>query len=69
MSVNNGEKGVPSVINNLATFESNFEDKWDLSDTGSTIASSRKQHSRSSRKSDLSPKTRRSGKSDNSDFS
>ncbi len=58
MSVNNGEKGVPSVINNLATFESNFEDKWDLSDIGSTIASLRKQQSRSSCKSDPSPRTK-----------
>jgi hypothetical protein len=57
MSVKNGGKGVPSVIN--TTFESNFEGKWDLSDIGSTIASLRKQQSRrSSRKSDPSPRTK-----------
>jgi hypothetical protein len=40
-----------------------------LSETGSTLASSGKKQSSSSRKSDLSPKTRRSGKSNNNDFS
>ncbi len=69
MSVKNGGKCVPSVINNLVEFESDFEDEWDLSETGSTLASLGKKQSSSSRKSDSSPKTRRSGKSNNSDFS
>ncbi len=69
MSAKNGGKGISSVINNLAQFESDFEDEWDLSETGSTRASSGKKQSSSSRKSDSSPKTRRSGKLNNSDFS
>ncbi len=53
----------------MAKFESDFEDEWDLSETGSTLASLGKKQSRSSRKSDSSPKTRRFCKSNNSDFS
>jgi hypothetical protein len=69
MSAKNGGKGVPLVINNLALFESDIDNEWDLLDTGSTLASSGKKQSSSSCKSDSSNKTNRSGKLNNSDFS
>jgi hypothetical protein len=56
MSAGNGGKGVPLVINNLVLFESDVDNEWDLSDTGSTLASSVKKQSSSSRKSDSSTK-------------
>jgi hypothetical protein len=68
MSAKNGGKGVPSAINNLVLFECDVDNEWELSDTGSTLASSGKKQSSSSRKSDSSTK-KISSKSNNSDFS
>jgi hypothetical protein len=69
MSAKNGGKGVPLVINNLELFESDVDDEWDLSETGSTLAFLGKKQSSSSCKSDSSTKTNRSGKSNIIDFS
>ncbi len=68
MPANNGGKGVPLVMNNFVLFESDVDDEWDLSDTGSTLAFQEKSSQAHPAKVILQPK-KISGKSNNSDFS
>jgi hypothetical protein len=60
ISAKNGGKYVPLVINISGLFDSDVDNEWDLSHTGSFLASSAKKQSSSSQKSATSTITKRS---------